>query len=145
MTTPLHKAEDVAHRLDVDPRLLEGSCEEAVLPSLATFVHPWREVFGFLLAPLDLDDVNAECRTEQEKRLSSLRKWKERRGTKATYAELINALLNNGNVDKAEDLCRHIQTISKEQGKCCNLVSFSNQLMLTDVSRNGSWSVNGRS
>ena len=126
MATPILKAEDIARRVDVDPRLREGSCEETVLPPLAAFVHPWREVFGFLLAPLDLDDVNAECHSEQEKRLSSLRKWKERHGTEATYAELINALLKNGSVDKAEALCRHIQTISNEQGKCCNLVPFSN-------------------
>lgn len=116
----LHKAENVARRLDVDPRLLERPCDERVLPSLATFVHPWREVFSFLLAPLDLDDVNSECISEQQKRLSSLRKWKERRGTEATYAELINALLENGSVDKAENLCLHIQTISKEPGKCCD-------------------------
>lgn len=131
MAATLLKAEDIARQLDVDPHLLEGSCEEGVLPSLVTFVHPWREVFGFLLAPIDLDDVNAECRSEQEKRLSSLRKWKERRGTEATYAELTNALLNNGSVDKAEALCLHIQTISKEQGKCCNLVTFSIKNYLT--------------
>ena len=116
MATPLLKAENIARRLDVDPRLLEKSCEETVLPSLATFVDPWREVFSFLLAPLDIDDIHSECVSGQERRLSSLRKWKERRGTEATYAQLINALLKNGNVDKAESLCLHIQTISKERG-----------------------------
>ena len=103
-------SETIAIRLGLDVKELEKSCDEALLPSLANFVHPWREVFAYLLAPLDLDDIDSENagRSEQTKRLASLRKWKVKCGGKATYGVLITTLLNNGDVRNAENICQQL-------------------------------------
>ena len=100
----------IALRLGLDVKELDRSCDETLLPSLANFVHPWREVFAYLLAPIDLDDVDSEnaSRSEQMKRLASLRKWKVKCGAKATYGVLITTLLNNGDVRNAENVCQQL-------------------------------------
>ena len=48
-----------------------------------------------LLGDKDLEDVEAENigRSEQEERLASLRKWKASCGNDATYAALMNAMV----------------------------------------------------
>ena len=100
----------IALRLGLDEKELNKSCDEALLPSLANFVHPWREVFAYLLAPIDLDDIDSEnaSHSEQTKRLASLRKWKVKCGAKATYGVLITSLLKNGDVQNAENICQHL-------------------------------------
>ena len=101
---------DIAARVGLDAQLVQRECEEAGLPFLADFVHPWRENFYFLLPRVDIDDVESENsgRTEQEKRVAALLKWKARCGKEATYSALISALLQNGNVERSEALCQHI-------------------------------------
>ena len=93
---------------------------EALLPSLANFVHPWREVFAYLLAPIDLDDIDSENadRSEQTKRLASLRKWKVKCGAKATYVVLITSLLKNGDVQNAENICQQVMNSVKGSDGC---------------------------
>ena len=73
--------------------------------SCSNFVHPCREVFAYLLAPIDLDDMDSENagRSEQTKRKASLRKWKVKCGARATYSVLITSLLKNGDVQNAEN------------------------------------------
>ena len=104
----------IALRLGLDVKELDKSCDEALLPSLANFVHPWREVFAYLLAPIDLDDIDSENagRSEQTKRIASLRKWKVKCGARATYGMLITSLLKNGDVQNAENICRELMTSS---------------------------------
>ena len=100
----------IALRLGLDVKELDKSCDEALLPSLANFVHPWREVFAYLLAPIDLDDIDSENagRSEQTKRIASLRKWKVKCGARATYGMLITSLLKNGDVQNAENICQKL-------------------------------------
>ena len=118
-------SQDVAARVGLDAKELDKPCEESLLPSLANFVHPWRLVFSYLLGQIDLDDVESENsgRSEQEKRLACLRKWKVRCGARATCGVIINALLRNGDVENAEALCRHLLqdvTQSKQEGRRAN-------------------------
>ena len=78
-------------------------------------------VFAYLLCQTDLDDVDSEqtSRSEQEKRLACLRKWKTRRGDGATFRVVIEAVLYTGNVGGAEALCKIIA--GRKMGKNCNL------------------------
>ena len=108
----------VAAEFGLDPKLLERPCEEAILPSLADFVHPWQPTFDFLISSMDIEDIDKENKTEHSKRVAALKTWKKRCGTEATYSALMTALLRRGNVDNAEKLCQHLhETIRKEQGK----------------------------
>ena len=97
---------EIAARIGLDTKELERSCEEGLFPSFANFVHPWRLVFADLLAPINLDDVDLECHSEQEKRLGCLRKWKAKRGAGATVGVVIESVLKSGSVDNAESMCR---------------------------------------
>ena len=101
--------QEIAARVGLDAKELEKPCEEGLFPFFANYVHPWCLVFSDLLAPIDLDDVNLECNSEQEKRLACLRKWKARRGVQATVGALIGSVLRNaGSVDNAESMCRRL-------------------------------------
>lgn len=85
-------------------------CEDIFLSFLANFVHPWREVFTFLLTPVELDDIDSENdgRSEHIKRITALHKWKDKNGHEATYKILVMALLNIGKVDQAETMCSQL-------------------------------------
>ena len=78
-------------------------------------------IFGSLLSELDLADVDRDKPTEEEKRIAALRTWKARNGSKATYKVLVEALLNRGEQNQAENLCRKIlvdlSTMSGKNGK----------------------------
>ena len=102
--------DDVAAHFGLDSSHLNKPCTEAFSLSFSDHVHPWRLVFAYLLSETDLDDVDSEQtgRSEQEKRLACLRKWKTRRGNGATFRAVIDAVLSTGNVGSAEALCQII-------------------------------------
>ena len=55
---------------------------------------PWKKVGAFLkLPPECLSDIEVEERTEQERRVATLRSWMETFGNEATYGVLMRALL----------------------------------------------------
>ena len=117
---------DIATRVGLDANELDKPCEESLLSSLANFVHPWRLILSCHLDQIDLDDVESENRgrSEQEKRLACLRKWKVRCGARATCGVIVNALLKNGNLEGAEGMCRHLQeiTVTKQEGRSAKAI-----------------------
>ena len=102
------QALSIAAKVGLGAEELSKPCEDCLFPLLANFVHPWRLVFSSLLNEVDLDDVEQETpsRSEQEKRVAALRKWKARKGREATYGVLLGAILDSGKVDQAELLCQ---------------------------------------
>lgn len=116
----LRRACSIAKNTGLGSEDLKMPCEDFFLPLLANFVHPWREVFASLLTPIELDDVDSENngRSEQEKRIAALRKWKARNGHGATYEVLVMALLNIGKVDQAETMCGQLLTLKGSYHAC---------------------------
>ena len=110
----------IAAKVGLGAEELSKPCEECLFPLLANFVHPWRLVFSSLLNEVDLDDIDKESQSEQEKRVAALRKWKTRDGHKANYGVLVKVVLDNGKVDQAELLCQllALQPPSDDQGGC---------------------------
>lgn len=110
----------IAAKVGLGTEELRKPCDDRLFPLLANFVHPWRLVFSSLLSEVDLDDIDQEkqSRSEQEKRVAALRKWKASKGHEATYGALLGAILDNGKVDQAEMLCQllALQPQSSEQG-----------------------------
>ena len=84
----------------------------------------WREV-----APLcgiktnEIDDIELDYRTEQEKRVGFLKTWKKRSAYEATYFCLIQALLKISEADEAWKVCTHLKGklygLIYRQGKGC--------------------------
>ena len=85
---------------------LSKPCDSDLISSLANCFCQWKVIFGSLLSELDLNDINKENLTEEEKRIAALRKWKARNGSKGTYKILVDALLTQGERDQAESLCK---------------------------------------
>ena len=104
------RACSIAKKIGLGSEELNTPCKDSFFPFLASIIHPWREVFASLLTEVDLDDIDLENsgRSEQEKRIAALRKWKARNGQGATYEVLVRALLNIGKVDQAETLCSQL-------------------------------------
>ena len=98
--------QEIAARVGLHAKELEQPFEESLFPYVSDYVHPWRPVFYYLLAPIKLDDIDKECHSEQEKRLRCLREWKATNGARATVSSLVDALLRNGIIDNAEAICR---------------------------------------
>ena len=111
MTSTRDRSLKIATKAGLGAEELNRPCEDNLFASLANFVHPWRLVFSSLLSEMDLDDVDEEnqSRSEQEKRVAALRKWKARKGREATYAVLLGVLLDSGKMDQAELLCEQLQ------------------------------------
>ena len=99
-------AEEVANEVGLAADELSKPCDSTVIPSLADCFSEWRVLFESLLSELDLDDVDKENATKEEKRIAALRKWKARNGSEATYKVLVGVLLKKGERYQAESLCK---------------------------------------
>ena len=99
---------DVAIDVGLRPEKLDEACSEAMFVSLAGSLDPWRLIFCGLLTDVELNDVEAENHSEQEKRVACLRKWKAKNGERATYRVLVQAAVNNERLSKAEEMCRRL-------------------------------------
>ena len=108
MSSVSNSALGIAGRVGLRLETLDTPVTESAFLSLAIFVDPWRLVFHDLLAPTDISDVDAENRSEQEKRVACLRKWKSRNGAEATYRVIVQSVVNCGHVDKAEAICKQV-------------------------------------
>ena len=110
-------AEDLATELGLAADELSKPCDNKTISLLAGYFREWRVIFAPLLSVSDLSDVDRNNRTEPEKRIATLRIWKDRNGRKATYKALVDALLNNGEKGDAESLCTEFLKLSKKKGK----------------------------
>lgn len=86
--------------------VLSRACDDDLLPSIACYLHIWRELAPFLgLSEVDVSDVERDYGSEAERRVGILRKWKAGNGRRATYEDLVKGLLSVGRVDYAENVC----------------------------------------
>ena len=68
------------------------------------------------LSDAEMDEINADAKTQQLRRMKMLKTWKQKFAWKATYRRLIEALLNchrGGDAQKVCELlapskCRHV-------------------------------------
>lgn len=78
-----------------DRHLEEITCEQ------------WRKLPPYLdLEATILNDLERDFRTEEERRVGLLKKWKGRKGFDATYIALISALLEIKCRNDAENICK---------------------------------------
>jgi hypothetical protein len=64
--------------------------------------------FHLELTNSDIDAVDEDYRTAEQKRIRMLMKWKEKFAFKATYRVFIEALLSCGKASDAIDACKAI-------------------------------------
>ena len=102
--------EGLVKEFRISPKLLNQKCSEEHLKSVSLFLG-WRRVAPHLgLSKMDIEAIEVEKRTEDERRLEVLQKWKMKYGSKATYKSLIAVLLAVENAEDAEGVCALLQT-----------------------------------
>ena len=98
----------------VSPDKLEREVSEEHLLSISKFLS-WRRVAPYLkLGEVEEGDIEMEGKSEAEKRLILLRRWKSTFAFKATYKVLINTLLSIPIADQAARMCR---LLTAEEGR----------------------------
>ena len=96
--------------LSISPKLLDQKCSDEHLKSISLFLD-WRRVAPHLgLSERDIEEVEFEKKTESERRLKVLQKWKGKYGYKATFRNFVTILLAVENADDAERVCCLLQT-----------------------------------
>ena len=108
-------AETIAEATDVPKAKLDLECSEHHVIDTSLFLKSWRTLAPHLkLVDTDIEEIDQDGRTEQEKRLKTLQKWRERFIFRATYKILMEALLKTGRADHARRVCCLLRTIPVE-------------------------------
>ena len=101
--------DDLLKELRITPTLLDQRCSNEHLNSFSLFLD-WRRIAPFLgLSEMDIQEIETDKKTEAEKRLKTLQNWKRKFGYKAKFTLLVETLLDVGNAEDAEKVCRVLQ------------------------------------
>lgn len=107
--------QDILDEAKITEEILKVPCPEESLPDLADFCEPWYIVGPRLkLTQAEIDGIDEDCKTSEEKRLKVLQKWKEAYSFKATFGVFVNALIDCRKAEKVLGVCRYLK--SKQLG-----------------------------
>ena len=94
---------------------LDKTCTREHLRGIAMFLESWRTVASHLgLSNAEVEEVQRDGTEEKERKRKILEVWKARFGFKATYKVLIEALLEIGRADQAQEVCHLLVQQHKE-------------------------------
>ena len=100
--------DDIVKKIGIHPTFLDRSCSDDHLTRISLFLD-WRRVAPHLrLKRPDIDEIESK-KTEPEKRLETLQKWKMKYGSNATFKVLVEVLLRVECADHAERVCQLLQ------------------------------------
>ena len=105
-------------------RDLDRECTNVDFLDLHKFLDPWELIGQHLkLSRSQINAINEDYKTTDQKRLGLLQKWKEIFAHKATYRVLIAALLACGKAEQALEVCK---ILSQKQGKSLMIKVMNN-------------------
>ena len=85
---------------------LDKTCSPENLRDIALFLESWRELAPHLgLSSAQVEAIERDTRSEQEKSRKILMSWKATFAFKAKYRVLVEALLKISRADLAEKVC----------------------------------------
>ena len=103
---------ELVTEVGISSAILNRKCSDADLIRISKDLD-WRTVAPHLgLNPTEIGDIDCK-RTESEKRVETLQKWKKKLGFRANFRALVKTLMETGNADHAEKVCRSL----KQQGE----------------------------
>ena len=91
----------------IDPSRLSQPCKDHHLSEVALNITEWQCIAPFLRLT-EVDDKEIRTKFPQEliaQNMAMLRKWREKRGHKATYQELAKVLWKLGKLSLVEEVC----------------------------------------
>ena len=111
------KLEDCIEQFGIPVELLDTAVGDEHIREVSRFFQ-WRRVAPYLkLDDSEVEAVDFDGKNEEEKRLKSLQKWKRKFAFKATYKRLIEALLESGRADHAEEVCKQLTSLVLQKGE----------------------------
>ena len=100
---------DLVKHADISPTLLDRECLDDHLTSISLFLD-WRRVAPHLgLDKTDIEEVESK-KTDSEKRLETLQKWKLKYSYLATFKVLVQVFLKVGSAEHALKVCKLLQS-----------------------------------
>ena len=85
---------------------LDSECKERIMLDVSKKISNWKEIAPRLhMQKSDIEAIDREQMTEDQKRNALLTRWYQKRAFKATYKELVTAFLDEGRADLARFLC----------------------------------------
>ena len=100
--------EDVLNRTKVSSESLKKT--ECTIDDLLKLLHlcdPWRLIGNHLkLTDAQLNAIDEDNKTVDEKRLAVFKEWKQTRAFLTTYLELVQALVDANKIQNTIDLCK---------------------------------------
>ena len=113
--------DDCIQHFDLAAEDLDATCSDEHILSVSKLLD-WRGVAPYLnLTEPEVDEVDLDGRDERDKRHKTLQKWKSKFAFRATYRKLIQALLESGKADHAEEVCKLLQKGNQAMYKhCCS-------------------------
>ena len=101
--------EDLTERYKIPSSVLENEVSDDDIRKISTFLESWKVVAPYLgLSKGQIEASDRDGKSEEEKRLLMLQRWKQAFVFKATYKELINALLSVARADLAVKVCKTV-------------------------------------
>ena len=107
--------EDLTEQFKISGSLLEleNEVSDDDIRKISAFLETWKLVAPYIgLSEGDVEAINRDGKSEEEKRLMMLQKWKQALVFKATYKELVNALLSVKRADLAMKVCQLVTVAS---------------------------------
>ena len=108
--------EECVREFSISTELLDKRVSDEHLREVSKFLQ-WRKVAPYLkLDDSEVEDVDLDGNSEQEKRYKFLQTWKSTFAFKATNKWLIEALLECGRADHAEEVCKLLASLAPQKG-----------------------------
>ena len=117
--------EKLLKEVGVRPEKLDESISDDYILVIASVLSSWRKVAAHLgLSEVDLEGIEQENKSDREKKLEALQKWRDRCASKATYKKLIEILLSLAMADVAEKVCHLLKGMSPSRFVHSNSLQF---------------------
>ena len=99
----------------IPPAKLDRPCKDEHLCEVALFITDWQSIAPYLkLTDVDQEEIQYKQRgSVRSQKIAMLKKWKQKRGSDATYQELARTFWRLERRDLVEELCKVIQSDSQ--------------------------------
>ena len=112
--------DDLLRRHKLTNECIDGEVRERHMLTLSRCLACWRELSPYIcLTEPEVAEIEHDCKTEPERRFNTLKKWSNKHGPNAKYRLLLEAFLEIGWSNLAEQLCKMLgdSHSEKEKGK----------------------------
>ena len=105
--------EELTERFKLPSDVLKNEVSVDDIKKISTFLESWKLIAPCLgLSEGDIEAIDRNGKSEEEKRLLMLQRWKQAFIFKATYKKLVNALLSIKRADLALNVCQTLSVVS---------------------------------